>query len=78
MIMQYQLHLLMEKSKEKKNRFCFSIKYLFIIRVAELAQTIEFEHKPTLEELLGTVINRDEVEELVKRPVKFIFFDKKI
>ncbi len=57
-------------SKTKKNiRFCFSIKYL---RVAELAQTIEFEHKPTLDELLGTVTNRDEVEELVKRPVEFI------
>jgi len=53
--------------------FCYEI-----IRVAELAQTIELEHKPTLEELLGTVINRDEVEELVKRPVEFIFLIKKM
>ena len=45
-------------------------------RVSELAQTIEFEHKPTLEELLSTVINRDEVEELVKRPVEEIFLTK--
>ncbi|CAF3545026.1 unnamed protein product [Rotaria sordida] len=37
-------------------------------KVAELAQTIEFEHKPTIEELLSTVINRDEVEELIKKP----------
>lgn len=47
-----------------------------MIRVAELAQTIEFEHKPTLKELLCTVINRDEVEELVKRPVKRILLMK--
>jgi hypothetical protein len=48
------------------------------LRVAELAQTIEFEHKPTLDELLGTVTNRDEVEELIKRPVEFISLIKKM
>ena len=74
--MLYQLHLFMEKSKIK----FFPNKYYLIkiIRVAELAQTIELEHKPTIEELLSTVINRDEVEELVKRPVEFISIDKKI
>jgi hypothetical protein len=65
----------LEKSKIK----FFPNKYYLIkiIRVAELAQTIELEHKPTIEELLSTVINRDEVEELVKRPVEFILLLKK-
>ncbi|CAF1461812.1 unnamed protein product, partial [Adineta steineri] len=36
-------------------------------RVIELAQTIELEHKPTLDELLSAVTNRVEVEELVKQ-----------
>ncbi|CAF3409746.1 unnamed protein product [Rotaria sp. Silwood1] len=35
-------------------------------KVAELAQFIEIERKPTLEELLSTIINRDEVEKLIK------------
>ena len=39
-------------------------------RVTDLAQKIELEYKPTIDELLTTVINRDEVEELVKRPVE--------
>ncbi|CAF2899332.1 unnamed protein product [Rotaria sp. Silwood2] len=42
-------------------------------KVSELAQTIEFEHKPTLEELLSTLINRDEVEELIKKPGRRFF-----
>jgi hypothetical protein len=42
-------------------------------RVAELAQIIEIEREPTLEELLSTIINRDEVEKLIKQPVKIIF-----
>ncbi|CAF4056524.1 unnamed protein product [Rotaria sp. Silwood2] len=37
-------------------------------KVAELAQFIEIERKPTLEELLSTIINRDEVEKLIKQP----------
>jgi hypothetical protein len=41
-------------------------------RVAELAQNIEIERRPTLEELLSTVINRDEVEKLIKQPVQLI------
>jgi hypothetical protein len=41
--------------------------------VAELAQSIEIERKPTLDELLSTIINRDEVEKLIKQPVKIIF-----
>jgi len=65
----------MVKSKRKLFLFQTKKKIFFIykiIRVAELAQTIEFEYKPTLEELLSTVINREDVEELVKRPVNFI------
>lgn len=71
MIMLYQLHLSMVKSKIEM----ISNYELYIIdipRVAEIAQTIEFEHRPSLEELLNTVINRDDVEELVKRPVRFL------
>lgn len=41
-------------------------------RVAELAQTIEIEHKLTLEELLNVIINRDDIEKLLKQPVIFI------
>ena len=43
--------------------------FFSLIRVTDLAQRIELEYKPTVDELLTTVINRDEVEELVKRPV---------
>ena len=39
-------------------------------RVSELAELIELEHQPSLDELLTAVINRDEVEEMVKRPVE--------
>jgi hypothetical protein len=63
--------------KYEKDIFCNKFFFIYkIIRAAEVAQTIEFEHKPTLEELLGTVINRDEVEGLVKRPVEFILLIK--
>ncbi len=69
--MLYQLHSLIQKSKMN----LFDKYYSFeIIRVIELAQAIELEHKPTLEELLSAVMNREEVEELVKRIVKFIDF----
>ncbi len=77
--MLYQLHSLIQKSKMN----LFNKYYSFeILRVIELAQAIELEHKPTLEELLSAVMNREEVEELVKRIVKFIdfinlFFEKK-
>ncbi|CAF0958808.1 unnamed protein product [Rotaria sordida] len=37
-------------------------------KVAELAQSIEIERKPTLEELLSTIINRDDIEKLIKQP----------
>ena len=43
-------------------------------RVAELAQSIEIERKPTLEELLSTIINRDEIEKLIQQPVKIYYF----
>ena len=39
-------------------------------RVSDLAEQIELEHRPSLDELLSAVINRDEVEEMVKRPVE--------
>ena len=41
-------------------------------RVTDLAQKIELDHKPSVDELLTTVINREEVEELVKQPVRLI------
>jgi hypothetical protein len=43
-----------------------------IHRVAELSQSTEIKRKPTLEELLSTIINRDEVEKLIKQPVRKI------
>jgi hypothetical protein len=43
-------------------------------RVAELAQSIEIQRKPTLEELLSTIINRDEIEKLIQQPVQIISF----
>ncbi len=69
--MLYQLHSLIQKSKMNLFKKYYSFQ---IIRVIELAQAIELEHKPTLEELLSAVMNREEVEELVKRIVKFIDF----
>jgi len=47
----------------------YSFDIIHINRVAKLAQSTEIERKPTLEELLSTVINRDEVEKLIKQPV---------
>ncbi|CAF4470516.1 unnamed protein product, partial [Rotaria magnacalcarata] len=41
--------------------------------VTDLAQTVELEQKPTLEELLSTVINREDVEELIKKPGRRFF-----
>lgn len=38
--------------------------------MADLAKSIPVEGKPTLEELLSTLINRDEVEKLIRQPVK--------
>jgi hypothetical protein len=63
---------------EKSKIIFYFTKYYFIkiIRVADLAHTIELEQKPTIEELLCTIVNRDEVEELVKRPVRFCFYLK--
>ncbi|CAF1395000.1 unnamed protein product, partial [Didymodactylos carnosus] len=48
----------------------YSIPIAFINgeKVTDIAQTIEHEHKPTLEELLNVIINRDDVEEMIKRP----------
>lgn len=69
MIMLYQLHLLVEKGKIN---FLINIIQLIINRVIELAQKVELEHKPTLEELLSAIVNRIEVEELFKQTVKFI------
>ncbi|CAF3362603.1 unnamed protein product [Rotaria socialis] len=42
-------------------------------KVTDLAQTVELEQKPTLEELLSTVINREDVEELIKKPGRRFF-----
>ena len=44
--------------------------------MAELGQTIEVQCKPTLDELLSTIINRNEVEQFLKQPVNelFIFY----
>jgi hypothetical protein len=47
-----------------------SLKIVYIHSVAELAQCTEIGRKPSLEELLSTIINRDEVEKLIKQPVK--------
>jgi hypothetical protein len=49
-------------------------------RVAELAQSIEIQRKPTLEELLSTIINRDEIEKFIQQPVQIIiiFFNLNI
>ena len=38
-------------------------------RVAQLAQSTTVEGKLSLEDLLSTVINRDEVEKWIKQPV---------
>ncbi|CAF0827492.1 unnamed protein product [Adineta ricciae] len=53
----------------EKLMYDYAIPVAFISgeRVVELAQTVELEHKPTLDELLSAVLNREEVEELVKR-----------
>jgi hypothetical protein len=51
------------------------LKILFNLnRVAELAQCTEIQRKPTLEELLSTIINRDEIEKLIQQPVRIIIF----
>jgi hypothetical protein len=39
--------------------------------VVDLAQKVELECKLTVDELLKAVINHDEVQELVKRPVEY-------
>ncbi|UJR28036.1 hypothetical protein I4U23_009293 [Adineta vaga] len=70
-----QLHCLMWGNIVTVFRMLEKIMYDYAIpvafinseRVVELAQTIELEHKPTLDELLSAVLNREEVEELVKR-----------
>lgn len=49
-----------------------SLSHHYFNRVAELSQTITVEGQLTLENLLSTIINRDEVEKWIKQPVKLI------
>ena len=56
-------------AKGKNTSFSIICHSISVHRVAELAQGTEIDHKPTLEELLSTIINRDEVEKLIKQPV---------
>lgn len=42
------------------------------IRVSELSRCIDMDLKPTLDELLDTFINKEDVEKIVRAPVKLI------
>ena len=46
-------------------------------RVAKLEETIGLERQATVDELLSTVLNREEVDRLIPQSVRFLIDEKK-
>lgn len=50
-------------------RYMFYLLMLMCFRLADLAMEFELERPPTVDDLLTVIINREDVEALIGRPV---------
>jgi hypothetical protein len=48
--------------------------YNFIDRLADLAEEFELERPPSIDDLLSCIVNRDDVENIIFKPVIIPFF----